>query len=382
MTIAPMQPSRTGNPGIVPPWLQGGSRPVTPPAAGGAAPAPAAPATPVAAPISGADALAAARKALEFIPVPGGVIVVDVPGGHDHGGPVDFRDFSGRAERPARFDQVAEQERLEHTVDDVQARYRAMGVKDSEGNDHVVSRFDPTFPNAAYMPDGNPRKGMPADSISVGVDPRDNTPFAKAEDVVAHELAHRIIDHMTGGKMDISPLSEDVAVHESLADTFASLVDDDDWVIGDQLVEPIRVMNDPEQLGHPDNVDDLSRVMAPNSPFMHQVPLANGDVLRDRQTGRPVLVPDWHVIAGIPNKAASIIGDSLGREKLGEIYLNAVRKYVTGGKEIEGLASATMRSAGELFGAQSHELQVTRDAWDAVGVLELVERQQGAAARA
>lgn len=365
MTIAPAQPARSGNPGIVPPWLQGGSRPVTP-----------RPGTPAPAPRPEQSAAAAhasaGRDALMYIPVPGGVVVVDLPG-------------AGAQPRRRAGDQrmgevvAREQQRLDATVSEIQQRFSELGIRDDEGNDRVVARFNPRYPNASYAPNGIPENGVPADSITVGMDPRSMTPFSRAKDVVAHELAHRVIDHMTGGEMDLSPFSEDVAVHESLADTFAALVDDDDWVIGDQLAEPIRVMDAPEQLGHPDHVDDLGRVLAPGSEFMHQLPLRDGGVLRDRRTGDPVEVPDWHVVAGIPNKAATIIGDGLGRAKLGQIYLRAVREHLRPGTEVEGLASAVLQSARDLYGAGSRELQVTRDAWDAVGVLELLQPQPSAA---
>ncbi|MCW2922713.1 MAG: Thermolysin metallopeptidase alpha-helical domain, partial [Thermoleophilia bacterium] len=67
-------------------------------------------------------------------------------------------------------------------------------------------------------------------------------------------------------------------------------------------------------------------------------------------------------------------------DTMAKIYLKAVREGVKPGQEIEGLASAVMQSASDLFGADSHELQVTKDAWDAVGVLKLVQERQGGAA--
>jgi hypothetical protein len=357
-------PTRTGNPGIVPPWLQ---RPVTPPPAPGAqTPAP----TPAPSPVTKSDA-SKGRDALTFVPLSdGSVILVDLPEGvAPRGVPSQPRAFRG--EQGGGSTVAREQERLEQTVAEVQAKYAQLGVRDDEGNDPVVARFNPRYPNASYSPEAIPELGVPADAITVGVDPRDHTPFTKAKDVVAHELGHRIIDHMTHGQLGMSPLSEDVAVHESLADTFAALVDDDDWIIGDELVEPIRDMQDPERLGHPDHVNDLKRILRPGSEFM--VPVG-----RDRRTGEVVEAPDWHVVAGIPNKAAAIIGTELGRDTMGKIYFKAVRENVRPGKEVEGLALAVLKSAKDLYGADSHEFQVTKDAWDAVGVLELLQQQQAA----
>lgn len=365
MNLAAPNPVRSGNPGIVPPWLQ---RPVSP-APGQPTPAPTtpAPAPTPAEPAATRDAVAG-RDALTFIPLGDGTgILVDVP----EGGGFLPRSQPGRAfrgEQGGGTTLAREQQRLEQTVAEVQAEFAKLGVRESEGNGPVNATFNPRYPNASYAPEGVPELGVPADSITVGVDPRDRTPFTKAKDVVAHELSHRIIDHMTGGKLGMSPLSEDVAVHESLADTFAALVDDDEWVIGDELVEPIRDMQDPERLGHPDHVNDLKRILRPGSEFMHPVG-------RDRRTGEIVEAPDWHVVAGIPNKAAAIIGDTLGRDTLGKIYIKAVRENVRPNQEIEGLALAVLQSAKDLYGTNSREFQVTKDAWDSVGVLELLQQQ-------
>ncbi|MCW2923044.1 MAG: peptidase family protein, partial [Thermoleophilia bacterium] len=364
MSIA-TSPVRNSNPGIVPPWLQG-THPVSP---APTAPTPIVPA-PTAATTTAASSDPAAgvrelsRDALHFIPLGDGrVVVVDdgiAPGGMRRpSAPTESPEGleGGESLRPTdRNDPavLAEQHRIEGTIDDIRGFFSKLGVKDSEGNDRTTVVFNPRYHNASYSPEAIPEFGVPADSVSVGTDPRSGESFGKAKDVLAHEWTHRIVDHLTHGKLEMSPLSEDVAVHESLADTFAAAYDSDDWVIGDELVEPIRVMNDPEQLGHPDNVDDLPRIMAPGSEFMHELPTRDGGVLRDR-SGKVVEVPDWHVIAGIPNKAASIIGDSLGRDTMAKIYLKAVREGVKPGQEIEGLASAVMQSASDLFGADSHE---------------------------
>jgi hypothetical protein len=351
MNTAPVQGLTTGNPGIVPPWLQHSARPV-------------------AAPPSGIEP-ARTRDALVGIPTRDGIIVFEVPDGiighdHTHGGPTPGRGF-GAIDTGRRGASVAkEQSRIDSTVKDVQARFAKLGIRADEGNSPVTAMFVPDFPNAAYAPDGLEEYGMPKDSIGVGLDPRSGRSFAEAEDVVAHELAHRVIDHMTKQPLSMHPASEDVAVHESLADTFAALVDDDqEWVLGEDIVQPVRIMDRPEQLGHPGKVSDLKRILVPGGE--HMVPIGT-----DRRTGETVEAPDWHVVAGIPNKAAAMIGKELGKDQLGKIYINAIRKYVEPGKEIEGLASATLRSASELYGADSRQLQATKDAWDAVGVLELL----------
>jgi hypothetical protein len=359
MMTASTQPATTRNPGIVPPWLQA-PRPGHGPDEETLVPAKSAP----------------TRDALVGIPMGDGrVVVVDVPDGvlgrvpheHSHGSPAGRRGFGSVSDALRGVDETAEQRAIETEVKDVQSRFAKLGIRPEEGNGPVQARFVPGFPNAAYAPEGVPEYGIPADAIGVGVDPRSGRSFGEAEDVIAHELAHRVVDHMTKRPLSMSPLSEDVAIHESLADTFAAIIDDDDpWTIGEDLVEPVRSMDHPERLGHPGHVDDLKRILVPGGE--HMVPVG-----RDRRTGEVVEAPDWHVVAGIPNKAASIIGKELGKDELAKIYIDAIRNYVQPGAEVEGLAAATLRSAKDLFGAGSHELQVTRDAWDAVGVLGLLK---------
>jgi hypothetical protein len=335
MSIAPAQ---AGTPGIASPW-----------------------------PLAAASSTT--RDAMVAVPTRDGYIVFDVPDGVIGRGErlAPRGDAPQRQARQGAFI-AREQARIEQTVQDIQAKFAALGIKDSEGNSPVRAAFLPNFPNAAYAPDGDPQYGLPRDGIGVGIDPRSGRSFGEADDVVAHELAHRVIDHMTRAPLSMSPLSEDVAVHESLADTFAAIVDDEDpWVLGEELARPVRIMDAPERLGHPGHVRDLAEVLRPGGP--HMVPVG-----RDRRTGEVVEAPDWHVVAGIPNKAAALIGSELGMDALGKIYINAVRNHVEPGKRVSGLASAVLRSTKELYGSDSRELQVAVDAWEAVG---LVRRAAG-----
>lgn len=337
-------PPRSGNPGIVPPWLRGGLPPAPAPGS------PDGPAVPVTPPTSSAPAADAASGARE-------------------------RSLGSRSAArgvdQARLQEYVrrEQQRAEDAVADVRRFFDRLGVRAGEGNGAAAAvEFLADFPNAAYLPIGP--DGREVDHIHIGRDPRSGRSFAQARDVVAHEWAHRVVDRLARQPLELS--GEDAAVHESLADTFAAAYDADDWQIGEDIGTPIRTMDRPELLGHPGHVKELDRVLAPGSKFIHPIELEDGSVARTRD-GRVVMVPDWHVVAGIPNKAASIIGDELGRDAMARIYVKAVRDHVRPGQEIEGLASAVLRSTEELYGAGSRELAVAREAWDQVGVLDLLE---------
>lgn len=365
LQAAPGEAPQPRNPGIVPPWLQHA------PGDGAAdAPAPTPLPTPAEAPARGGiDALTMAREAIRKLDVaaPGDVRAFEGGGTGDVIGFLPDGTIVRIPARPrpdrAQIEAVLqhEQQRSQALVDDVRGFFTKLGVTEAEGNDdRVVVEFLPTFDNAAYIPE--------ADHIHIGIDPRTGRSFADGNDVVAHEYSHRIIDRLSHG---LSLGGEDAAIHESLADTFAAAYDPD-WTMGEDLGEPIRQMDHPEMMGHPGHVADLERVFAPGSAFMHQA---------ETRTGEIVNVPDMHVVAGIPNKAASIIGNELGRPTMAKIYINALRDYVRPGRQIEGLAAATMLAAKDLYGSGSHEFQVTQQAWDAVGVLDLLKAQGAPAGR-
>lgn len=322
--------------------------------------------------VESADAIDGAalltRNATAYIPTSDGrVIIVHVPDG--------LLDVPGRdrpslvGSRPSARPTPADERELANiksTVADVRKYYASVGVRDDEGNDgSAVIQFNPRYPNASYAPEGIPEIGVPRDSITVGVEPDSGKSFGAAKDVVAHEWGHRVIDRLTKGTLEMSPLSSDVAVHETLADTLAAAFDSDDWLLGEELSAPVRDMKNPERLGHPSHVNQLDRALSRDSPLMHPLRLPDG---------RVTLVPDWHGIAGIPNKAAHLIGESIGRDNMAKVYVHAAREHIRGGQGLDGYARAVIMAARDVFGDGSRELQATRQAWDAVGLLELADK--------
>jgi len=87
-----------------------------------------------------------------------------------------------------------------------------------------------------------------------------------------------------------------------------------------------------------------------------------------------------HINVGIPNKAASLIGNSIGRDNMASLYLDAVRNFMPRNGEggIADLAKATMLASKDQFGASSKESQAVVDAWTSVGVLS---RSSGSSTR-
>ncbi|TGU90758.1 peptidase M4 family protein, partial [Mesorhizobium sp. M00.F.Ca.ET.186.01.1.1] len=73
-------------------------------------------------------------------------------------------------------------------------------------------------------------------------------------DVVAHELTHAVTEKTAG----LVYQYESGALNESLSDIFGAMIDDDDWLMGEDIYTPgtngdaLRSLEDPTEYGDPD----------------------------------------------------------------------------------------------------------------------------------
>lgn len=288
MQVAATPPARNGNPGIVPPHLL--------------APAPSLTVTPPA-----AESTAGEGRSPEYA----------------------YARSTQRLglRRPMPGESEAAKAAIRETAD----FFRSLGVTERDGNQPGLKLGFMTAANAAYS--------FEKDAILVGR--HTGGSFADSKDVLAHEYSHRVIDKMVG----LSPAGESGVMHESLADTFASAMDND-WTIGEDITPGgLRDMLHPERHGDP------------------------GHVSQYRRTGNHSR--DVHSNNGIPNKAAALIGEQLGRRTMAQIYVDAMRKMEPRTGIIDA-AKATLLAAGERYGEGSEQVEAVANAWEAVGVLGLV----------
>ena len=250
----------------------------------------------------------------------------------------------------------AEKRKAIDTLNGVQAFYTKLGVTAREGNgDELDIQFRPDFGNAAYMRD---RHG---EHLIIGTDPTTGNSFAGANDVLAHEYSHRVMDNM----IRLGHKGESGVVNESLADVFAAAVDQEDWTIGEDVHSGgVRDMQFPDRRQDAQNVG--GRLMT--------LPAHMDDYL-DLPEDKYNDYGGVHINMGIPNKAASIIGEALGRDTMAKIYIDAVRNYMPEGAGIADTARATLAAAKKLG---TREYNSVLDAWDAVG---LVDRNSGESRR-
>jgi Zn-dependent metalloprotease len=162
------------------------------------------------------------------------------------------------------------------------------------------------------------------------------SPLGAAEDVVAHEFFHGVID----SEIKLSYLGQEGALHESFADILATGIDGN-WQIGE-------------------------KVFTPNVP---------GDALRDISN---LTYRDWrtfpagedevHAMSEVPSQAAFLIGSTLGAKELRHLWYVALTDHLRNNAGFAGARDATIAAARVLYGAKDPRTQAVLDAWAAVGI--------------
>jgi Zn-dependent metalloprotease len=188
--------------------------------------------------------------------------------------------------------------------------------------------------------------------------------FSSSLDVVAHELAHGVIQHDAGLDYQDQP----GALNESFADVFASLVkqyhlnqdvNTADWLIGSDLLGPgikgrgLRSLKEPGQ--------------AYDDPLIGKDPqvasFRNYINVNDDRGG-------VHINSGIANHAFYLVAKQLGGyawDEAGQIWYLSLRRFQRE-TDFQEAASIIYQVAGELFGPSSPEQHAVQNAWEEVGV--------------
>lgn len=163
-------------------------------------------------------------------------------------------------------------------------------------------------------------------------------PLGKALDVTVHETTHAVVD----SEVNLRYSGQQGAINESFADVLASVADPKDWQIGEDVFTP-QIPGD--------SIRDLSK---PRYGSVAELP---------REPGVEV-----HDLSGVPSLAAVKVGDTIGRDKLGQIWYRALTDHLDSRAGFAGAARATLEAARDLYGQDSREFSAVRDAWKAVGV--------------
>ena len=98
----------------------------------------------------------------------------------------------------------------------------------------------PALDNAFYF----------SDTIAFGAGDEFFSNLAASKDVMAHELAHGVIEYGPGLRYQ----NQSGALNESYADVFRAMVDRDDWLVGEGIIQGggfLRGLASPEAGGQP-----------------------------------------------------------------------------------------------------------------------------------
>lgn len=169
-------------------------------------------------------------------------------------------------------------------------------------------------------------------------------PLSGAKDIVAHELTHAVTERTA----NLEYVNQSGALNESFSDVFGYFIDPDNWLMGEDVYTPnqdgdaLRSLKDPEKYDQPAHMDQF-----------YTGDEDNGGV---------------HINSGIPNKAAYLTIQSIGKEKAEQIYYLALTQYLTSNAEFSDAKIALKQAADELYGHNSNESQSVAQAWTKVGV--------------
>jgi Zn-dependent metalloprotease len=244
----------------------------------------------------------------------------------------------------------------------VSAHYHAGVVFDYYYNTHGrlgIDNFGSNILSVIHVADqwGQPMDNAYWNGVYVAWGDGDNyfKPLAGALDVAAHEMTHGVVEYTVGLEYQF----QSGALDESFADVVGALVDAEDWLIAEDIVEPayfptgaMRDLSDPHngaqegdpnwQPAHMDEYVDLT------------LSQDNGGV---------------HINSGIPNHAAYLIGEELGRAKLGEIYYRVLdARYLSKYSQFIDMRLAAIQAAEDLYGEESAEVEAVESAFTAVGI--------------
>ncbi len=182
-------------------------------------------------------------------------------------------------------------------------------------------------------------------------------PLSGGLDVAAHEMTHGIVEHTAG----LEYKSQSGALNESIADIFAVMVDSDDWLLGEDIVNAdyfpsgaLRNLADPHNGGtrgtngwQPSHMNQY--VELPESEEGD-----NGGV---------------HVNSGIPNRAAFLMAQEIGRARTAQIYYHLLSNYLTPTSQFIDCRLAAEQSAVDLFPDEPQVLEAVSNAFDVVGIV-------------
>lgn len=186
-------------------------------------------------------------------------------------------------------------------------------------------------------------------------------PLSAGLDVAAHEMTHGVISHTA----NLNYRFQSGALNESFADVFGTLIDSDDWEIGEDIIAPASKEDGRTALRSLSNPSKFP-VSEERAPYGNGYYPEHMDDFYDM----PARVDSGgvHVNSSITNHAAYLIGEQIGKEKLGKIYYRALTTYLTSNSDFSDARKAIVQSAIDIYDEGSAEEEAVASGFDQVGI--------------
>ncbi|TMM58409.1 T9SS type A sorting domain-containing protein [Maribacter algarum] len=180
-------------------------------------------------------------------------------------------------------------------------------------------------------------------------------PFAGALDVGGHEMSHGVI----GNTAKLEYRNQSGAINESFADIFGAMIDRDDWKLAEDIVNteyfPSGAMRDMQNPNNGRNGLGENGWQPKDMSEFYTGEQDNGGV---------------HINSGILNRAYYLFATAIGKDKAEQVYYRALDNYLTKSSQFIDLRLSILRSATDLHGAGSAEVQAAETAFDTVGITD------------
>ncbi|MDP2983314.1 MAG: M4 family metallopeptidase [Candidatus Latescibacter sp.] len=176
----------------------------------------------------------------------------------------------------------------------------------------------------------------------------DAEPFTRAQDVVAHEMTHGVVEYTVG----LNYKNQPGALNEAIADVMACMVDPN-WQVGETLPKgPIRDLLNPSKYNMPADMSGYKTF-----------PLSQDE-------------GGVHYNMSIPSRAWALLGESIGRDKTANILYRVLNsRYLAPEAQFTDMRLAAVQSATDLFGAASNEVSAVKQSFTQVGILDAAPTQ-------
>lgn len=181
------------------------------------------------------------------------------------------------------------------------------------------------------------------------------SPLAGSLDVGGHEMSHGVIQNTAGLVYEY----QSGAINESFADIFGTMIDRDDWKLGEDIVNTQYFSSGAmRDLSNPNNGGNELGDIGWQPKDMTEYYTGSGD------NG------GVHINSGIPNRAYYLIATAIGKDKSEQIYYRTLDTYLTANSQFIDLRLGVIQAATDLHGVDSQEVQEVINAFEAVGILD------------